>query len=149
MKSDDPRLLEARKSAEERVNRMDDLTLYVIKGQWAIEQAVTQFLLDTGGGDLRGFCKRGKRCADTLKDPEGKQAMQVMWAAYSLRNELAHSRSEEQINAKMVKLRNEYMQYLSPEQAEGLKDVSDEIVAYQACIAVAGLLYVEGENRKK
>lgn len=149
MKIDDKKLEEGRKKMEERVKRMDGLTLDVIKGHWAIEQGMNDMLASFGAEDAQGFTAKARRCEELVQGPEAAQTWKVLWAADSLRNELAHSRDSGKIDTKMAKLRAEYMGLFSPERAKDLETVKDETVAHLACISVAGFLYAQGEAKKR
>lgn len=143
MTIDEKKLEEGRKAMEERVTRMDGLTLSVIKGIWAIEQAITDVLAAAHASNVKGFKKRARRCERLIKALRKDLHWKVLWAGYGLRNEVAHNRTPEEIDAKMKRLRAAYMSVLTPEQGKGLERVKDETVAYQACISVAGFLWAE------
>jgi hypothetical protein len=149
MKIDDKKLEEGRKKMEQRIKRADTLTLSVVKGHRAIEMAIDETLATFGADKNGGFSAKANRCEELIQGSEAAQNWKVLWAADSLRNELAHSRDSIKIDAKMAKLRQEYMQSLSPQQAEGLKTVDDETVAHQACVSVAGFLYAQRETKKR
>lgn len=67
MEIDEKKLEEGRKEMEERVARMDGLTLSVIKRIWAIEKAVTDVLAAAHASNVKGFKKRGRRCERLIK----------------------------------------------------------------------------------
>ena len=138
----DPKLLEeATKQVLKRAAEIDSLTLAMIKGHWAIDQAMDELLSKHGIDTDKSFSRKAKACEE-LDLQEGDQHWEILWAADSLRNELAHKRDPQKIGEKTAKLRSEYMKALSPQQVKGLDSVADDIVAHQACIAVAGFLYV-------
>ncbi len=158
MRNDDPKFLEIQKAMIERAKYLDALTDSMIKGHQIIEMAMESTLPAFARKRLwgllphkeaQGFKAKAQQCEKVIKGREAGQNWNVLWAADSLRNELAHKRDTKKIDAKMKKLRTVYLSTLSADRAKGLKGVADDTVAHQACVSVAGFLYSKGDAKRR
>jgi hypothetical protein len=144
VKIDDKQLEEARQKAFERIERMDKLTLAILRSHLGAEQCLNDYLT-ANGVKRRWFRKKtfwdkmqkGKLVAkDEGKDP----LWDVLDAANQLRNTIAHSLSIDKIEAKMATLKDKYLGLLTEKQAAGLKGQSDDFIAMSACSTCAGFI---------
>jgi hypothetical protein len=130
MKSDDPRLEQSLKDLFERIKKMDELTLVVLKNHVGLEQFLSEFLEASGKqpDDLTFF--------DKVQESEGLNPTEVdapiwkvMYAANELRNKIAHTFDQTKIKAKMEALRSAYLAALTSTQAESAKNLDDAKIA--------------------
>jgi hypothetical protein len=144
VKIDDKQLEEARQKAFERIEKMDKLTLAVLRSHLGAEQCLNDYLT-ANGVKRRWFGKKtfwdkmqkGKLVAkDEGKDP----LWDVLDAANQLRNTIAHSLSIDKIEAKMATLKNKYLGLLTEKQVAGLKGQPDDFIAMSACSTCAGFI---------
>jgi hypothetical protein len=135
VKIDDKQLEEARQKAFERIEKMDKLTLAVLRSHLGAEQCLNDDVM-TNGVKHRWFRKKtfrdkmqkGKLVAkDEGKDPH----WDVLDVANQLRDTIAHSLSK--IEAKMATLKEKYLGLLTEKQAAGLKGQPDDFIAMSAC----------------
>ncbi len=93
VKTDDPHFEEIRKTKLlERVKKINDLILAVLKNHLILEQSINEFLdaSDKKYDDLT-FCKKAKLCEE-LKPAEIAQSIwDVLTKANRLRNKIAHT----------------------------------------------------------
>jgi len=145
MRTDDPRLEAKRKELADRVNRMDELLVTIIKNHIALEQAMSEFLVASGKDpkDL-DFYHKVKEC-EGLKPQEVEAPMwQVFYAANQLRNQMAHTYDEQKVKEKLDALRAKYIAALStPAEVEAAKKLTDNqlsavtMPSCGACLIVA------------
>jgi hypothetical protein len=109
MKADDPRLEASRKELFERIKKMDELMLTVLKNHVGLEQFLSEFLEASGKKpDEMSFYEKAKEC-EGLRPPEVEPAIwKVLCAANELRNKIAHTFEQAKIKAKMDALRAAY-----------------------------------------
>jgi hypothetical protein len=90
MKSDDPRLQQAKKDMRDRIEKMDKLTLTTLRAHLAAEQSMNDFMLASGVG--RSWIKRKKfkekfnKCKALAKEEANDALWDVLGAANDLRN---------------------------------------------------------------
>ncbi len=120
MKTDDPRLEESRKKALERIQKINDMMLTVLKNHLVVEQFMNDFL-DVSGRKHRGltFDKKSKRCKGLKPAEIDPPIWKVLDAGNALRNKIAHTLDQSQIQSKMDELRADFLAALTPEQAKG------------------------------
>ncbi len=148
MKTDDPRLEQARKEMIERRNKMDAIALAVVRGHLLIEQAMDDFLTasffhpDHVLEGRFGFLHKAQMCRAMSLNQNEDQLWELLWRANELRNRIAHTLSADEIKKKMDRLRRGYMDVLTPEQAKGLEKQPDADIAQSAFALCAGFLVV-------
>jgi hypothetical protein len=130
MKTDDPRLEESRKKLLERVQKINELILSVLKNHLLLEQFMNGFLEVSGEKyDGLAFAEKAKK-SEELKPPEVEPSIwKVLEAANKLRNKIAHTLDQGLIQAKMDKLRTAYLAALTPTQAKGVEKLDDVRIA--------------------
>jgi hypothetical protein len=123
VKSDDPRLIESHKRLTERVAKLDEMVLTVLKNHTAVEQAMVEFL------DAHGKISENLTFADKIKACKARNAPEIekpMWdllkQANRLRNTIAHKMDEKEIKAQMDVVRKAYSAAVSKEQDEADDD---------------------------
>ena len=144
MKPDDERLEKRRQEMFDRVQKMDALTLSILRTHLLAEQCMVDYILasDVKRKWLRKktFADKMQKCKLLAKD-EGDDALwDVLDAANQLRNTIAHSLSIEKIAEKMKQLKERYFAFLTEEQAAGLADQPDHYIAMSACSTCAGFI---------
>jgi hypothetical protein len=139
MKADDPRLEESRKELFERIKKMDELMLIVLKNHVGLEQFLSEFLEVSGKKpEELTFYEKAKE-SEGLSPPEVDPAIwKVVYAANELRNKIAHTFDRAKIKAKVDALRSAYLAAVTPTQAEAAKKLDDAKIAAGAmdlCVA--------------
>jgi hypothetical protein len=141
---DDPRLVKAREKMFERAKKMDALTLAVLRSHLLAEQCMNEFIAAKGVKrkwlGRATFADKVKKCKLIAKTERDDPLWEVLYGANQLRNTIAHSLSSERIAEKMKQLRERYYAALTPEQAAGLADQSDDYVAQSACLTCGGYI---------
>jgi hypothetical protein len=136
MKADDPRLEKARQEAIERVKRVDEMMVTVLKNHLVVEQFMDEFLLASGKKADGKFSDKIDRCRG-LKPPEfTDKDWAVLSKANQLRNKIGHTLDQAEIKAKMDEVRVAYLAALSDEQrphSEKLDDVRIAAAAFEHC----------------
>lgn len=133
MKADDPRLEESRKKALERIQKVNDMILTVLKNHVVVEQFMNDFLDVSGRKHLRlTFDKKSKRCKGLKPAEIDPPIWKVLDAGNALRNKIAHTLDQAQIQSKMDELRAAFLAALTPEQAKGMKELDDVRIAGEA-----------------
>jgi hypothetical protein len=153
MKTDDERLEKTRTEMFERVERIDALTLAVIKGHLLIEQTMDAFLEASlpHPGYILGrlmFANKSYLCRSMSFDESGDKAWIVLSAVNALRNDIVHEMDPGDIKKGMDSLRTIFLGILTPEQAKGLKGQPDQYIAQSACVHCAGFLATLAEDAK-
>jgi hypothetical protein len=124
MRADDPRLEESRKKLFERVERVNDLILAVLKNHLVVEQFMNEFLEASvkKHNDL-SFSDKATLCQE-LNPPEiDPPIWNVLTVANQLRNKIAHTLDQTEIQAKVDELRAAYLAALTPTQAKAAKTI--------------------------
>ena len=138
MKADDPRLEKARRDAIERVTRINAMILTVLKNHLVVEQFMDEFLV-ASGQEVEGTFAQKVQASQCLKPPEIDEPIwNVLTAANQLRNKIAHTLEQEEINKKATEVRAAYLAALSEKQRTHSKNVSDVDIAasaFQLCAA--------------
>ncbi len=133
MKTDDPRLEESRKKLFERVQKINDLMLTVLKNHLILEQLVNEFLDASGKMDEDlTFAKKATLCEELRPAEIDPPIWKVIAAANRLRNKIAHTLDQAQIQAKMDELRATYLAALTPTQAKGVEKLDDARIVDEA-----------------
>jgi hypothetical protein len=137
MKADDPRLIESLERWTERVAKLDDMILMVLKNHIAVEQSMGEFLEAHGKqSDNLTFADKIKACKARNPPEMEKAAWDLLKEANRLRNTIAHKFDEEEIAAQMDVVRNAYCT-ATPWQAESIKGMTDTQMAMSASRTVA------------
>jgi hypothetical protein len=133
VKTDDPRLEESRKKLLERVQKINDLILTVLKNHLVVEQFMNEFLDSSGKKhDDLTFAKKAMQCEELNPAEIDTPIWTVLDAANKLRNKIAHTLDQTQIRRKMDKLRAAYLAALTPTQAKGAEELDDILIAANA-----------------
>jgi hypothetical protein len=144
MKTDDPRLEKARKEMLERIDKMDKLTIAMLRSHLLAEQCMNDYIVASGVKrkwlSKKNFWDKMQKCKMLAKE-EGKDPLwDVLEAANQLRNTIAHTLSMDKIAEKIVQLREKYLTSLTEEQATGFKDQPDDVIAQSAFATCAGFI---------
>ena len=144
MRTDDPRLEKSRKEMIERVERMNALTLAVLRSHLLAEQCMGHYIVTSGKKpkwvQKQKFSTKMERCKKLAKGDGDDELWGVLNAANQLRNTIAHTLSSEKIAEKMQLLKERYLACLTAEQAAGLADQPDDYIAQSACVTCAGFI---------
>jgi hypothetical protein len=133
MNSADPRLEKSRKELLERIKKIDELMLILLKYHVGLEQFLSKFLEASGKApeDLSFYQKVDE--SEGLNPSEVDTAIwEVLYAANELRNKIAHTFDQAKIKTKMDALRAAYLAALTPTQAETSKALDDAKIAVAA-----------------
>ncbi len=136
MKADDPRLVESLRETIERVSRVNEMIVTVLKNHLVVEQLMDEFLVSSGKKAKRSFADKAQHC-QSLKPPEIDEPIwKVLTAANQLRNKIAHTLDQAEIKTKMDEVRTAYLAVLSDQQrphSEQLEDVHIAAAAFELC----------------
>ncbi|WP_407151012.1 hypothetical protein [Bradyrhizobium sp. ORS 86] len=144
MKTDDPKLEQSRKDLFERVEKMNALTISILRSHLLAEQCMNDFAL--GKGVKRKWLKKATfdekltKCR-TLSGAERDDPLWgVLKSANILRNTIAHTLDVSKIEQRMADLKKTYLAALTPQQAAGLQNEPDDRIAQSACVLCAGFI---------
>jgi hypothetical protein len=150
VKTDDPRL--DLQKLFERVQKINDLMLTVLKSHLILEQFINEFLdASSEKYDELTFAEKAELC-ETLNPAEIDQPIwTVVTAANKLRNKIAHTLDHTQIQSKMDELRAAYLAALTPTQVKEAKKLDDVRTAHSACALCGAYLVVatDGTQARK
>jgi hypothetical protein len=149
VKSDDPRLIESHKRLTERIAKLDDMILTVLKNHIAVEQFMGELLEAHGKkSDDLTFADKIKACKARNAPEIEKPIWDLLKEANKLRNTIAHKMDEKEIKAQMDVVRAAYYAALSKEQADAAKTMTDPQIAMSALIPCGSYIVVAAENKK-
>jgi hypothetical protein len=144
MKPDDPRLKKAQKEMFERIDKMDKLTIAMLRSHLLAEQCMNDYIVASGVKRkwLRKntFWDKMQKCKMLAKEENKDPLWDVLEAANQLRNTIAHTLSMDKVADKMAQLKEKYLASLTKEQAAGEKDQPDDFIAQSACVICAGFI---------
>ncbi len=118
----------------------------MLKNHLILEQFINEFLdaSDKKYDDLT-FCKKAKLCEE-LKPAEIAQSIwDVLTKANRLRNKIAHTLDQAQIQSRVDELRGAYLAALTPMQAKGVEKLDDADMAADAFLLCGAYLVVATE----
>jgi hypothetical protein len=128
----------------ERVNKMDALTLAVLRSHLLAEQCMGDYLVANGKKPSwirkNRFATKMKRCKDFSKGENANELWRVLSAANQLRNTIAHTLSSEKIAEQLQLLKKLYFACLTEKQAADLAKQPDHYIAQSACVSCAGFI---------
>jgi hypothetical protein len=144
VKTDDPELERRRQEAIERNEKMDKLTLSILRAHLQAEQTMNEYIVASGFKKKwlykKRFWDKMQKCKQLAKE-EGKDPLwDVLNVANELRNTIAHSLEIAKITEKMARLKEKYLASLTDKQAAGLKDQPDDFIAMSACSTCIGFI---------
>jgi hypothetical protein len=143
VKTDDPLLEEGRKKLVERIQKITDLMVTVLVSHLILEQFIDEFL-DASGKKHDGlnFAKKAALCEELKPAEIDPPIWKVVTAANRLRNKIAHTLDQAQIQSQMNELRDAYLAALTPTQATEVEQLDDARTASGACELCGGYLVV-------
>jgi hypothetical protein len=150
MKADDPRLEAKRKELFERIEKMDDLLLTIVKNHICLKQFMSDFL-DTCREDPEdlSFFQKIEACEEHSPEEIEAATWRVFYAANELRNKIAHTYDEAKVKQKLAALRTAYIAVQnSPAQVEAVKKLTDAQLAAGAMQLCGAYLVVATERVK-
>jgi uncharacterized protein YutE (UPF0331/DUF86 family) len=144
MKSDVEQLEKRRQEMFDRAQKLDALTLSILRTHLLAEQCMCDYILanDVKRKWLRNktFKDKMQKCKLLAKDEGDAELWDVLDAANQLRNTIAHTLSTEKIADKMKQLKQRYFAFLTEEQVAALGDQPDDYIAQSACSTCAGFI---------
>jgi hypothetical protein len=131
VKTDDPRLEESRQKLLERVQKINDLILTVLKKHLILEHFMNEFLDASRKkyDDELSFAKKAALCKELKPAEIDPSIWEVLTKANQLRNKIAHTLDEAEIKSKTDDLRTSYLAALTPTQAKGAEKLDDVRIA--------------------
>jgi hypothetical protein len=120
VEADDPTLEAKRQELFERIKKMDEVMVTVLKNHIGLEQFMSEYLEASGKEpEDFGFYEKVEECKE-LNPPEVEAAIwDVVYAANELRNKIAHTFEQAKIKAKMDALRAAYLAAVTEQQRKG------------------------------
>jgi hypothetical protein len=144
VKTDDPRLEKAQKEMFERIDKMDKLTLALLRSHLLAEQCMNDYIVASGVKrkwlHKKTFWDKMQKCKLLAKEEDKDPLWGVLDAANQLRNTIAHTLSMDKITDKMAQLKEKYLASLTDKQVAGLKDQPDDFLVQSACVTCAGFI---------
>lgn len=120
VKTDDPRLEQTRKELVERIEKMDKLTLAILRSHLLAEQSMNDYIIARGVKRkwLRNktFWDKMQKCKSLAKGESKDALWDVLDAANQLRIAIAHTLSTDTIAEKMAQLKLKYLASLTEDQ---------------------------------
>lgn len=149
MQADDPRLEAKRQELFERIKKMDELMVTVLKNHIGLEQFMSEYLEASGKNrEEMSFYEKAEACEE-LNPPEVEAAIwEVVYAANELRNKIAHTFDRAKIKAKMDALRAAYLAALTETQRKSGEKLDDARIAAGACELCGAYLVIATEAAK-
>lgn len=143
MDIDDPRLEEARKNLNERIQNYDERIVAVLKGHLSAEQNLNE-LLRAAKRRWRGRTCAGKiDVAEKLFLPDlPKELWDVLKKGNDLRNAVAHGHKEGTITQRIADLKKSLLAWSSPEQRPGVEAMTDTQMVSTAFHSTGSFLIV-------
>jgi chorismate mutase len=133
MKTDDLRLEESLKRLTERIKKIDDTILTVLKNHVAVEQFMGEFLEAHGKkSDNLTFADKITACKARNPSEIEKPIWDLLKACNRLRNTVAHKLDEKEMKAQMDAVRAAYIAAVTEFQAKFIKDLDDVRMAMGA-----------------
>jgi hypothetical protein len=132
MKADDPLLEAKRQELFQRIQRMDELLLTVVKNHIGLEQFMGEYLEASGEDDPEdlSFYQKIEACEEHNPQEMEAPTWQVFYKANELRNKIAHTFDEAMVKQKLDALRAAYIAALnSPAQKEAANRLTDAQLA--------------------
>lgn len=149
MESDDPRLTESHRRLTERIAKLDDMILTVLKNHIAVEQSMGEFLEAHGKkSDDLTFADKIKACKARNAPEIEKPIWDLLKEINRLRNIIAHKMDEKKIKAQMDVVRAAYYAAVSKEQAEAATTMTDPQMAMSALMYCGSYIVVAAENKR-
>src|ERR1700716_1253045 len=102
MKNDHPRLEESRERLTERIEKLDNMIVTVLKNHVAVEQFMSEFLEASGkkSEDLT-FAQKITACKELSPPEVEKPIWDLLEAVNRLRNKIAHKLDGPEVKAKV------------------------------------------------
>jgi hypothetical protein len=148
MKADDPRLEKARKEAIERVNKLHDLIVTVLKYHVHAESLMVEFIEAHGETTQETFAEKIKQCED-LNPPEIDAATwTLLRKANRLRNAIAHKIDGPEVTARLQQTRDAYAA-LSDQAAKDTQVYTEVQLALMSFTHCSSFISVATENKKE
>jgi hypothetical protein len=148
MKADDLRLAESLKSLTERVKKLDEFIVTVLKYNVSVEQSMTEFIEAHGKTADDFFSQKIAQC-ESSKPSEIDDAM---WSLFKktnrLRNAVAHKIDGPAVKDEMTKTRQAYAA-LSAQSAEDEKAMTDQHLVMSAFAHCGSFIIVVTEDKKE
>jgi hypothetical protein len=141
----------------EKLKRLDDMILTIVKAQIAVESAMISFL-EAHGKNPNNYFYTGDKISECRKidHPEvGQDAWELLTLCSHVRNELVHSLNDTKIMDKSNKVRDAYLAVTEDEgQKQGIRDMTDTQMVMSALyhcgsLIVIATLDVEAKNKAK
>lgn len=134
--ADDLRLEKSRNEVIERVNRVNEMIVTVLKNHLVVEQFMDEFLVASGKKANGSFADKAQHC-ESLKPPQiDPPIWKVLTAANQLRNKITHTLDQAEIKTKMDEVRAAYLAALTDQQrphSEKLDNVRIAAGAFELC----------------
>lgn len=133
-----------------RIEKYNERMLTVIKSHLGCEDFLNG-LLSAAGRRWKGKMFNGKfDIAKQINPPEIEGPIwTLMDSGNKLRNAVAHGHEESKITMRMTEFRKAWLASMSPEQAEGVKDLDDIRMVISAFADCGGYLVVAAEGEKR
>ncbi|MEH2489409.1 hypothetical protein [Bradyrhizobium sp. AZCC 2230] len=148
MDTNDPRLVESNKNLTERIKKLDDFIVTVLKYHVSVEQSLAELIEAHGQKAADTFYEKIVQC-EGLKPPEVDTATwEVLKKANRLRNAVAHKIDGPEVNDAMVELRAAYAA-LSAQSAKDEKAMTNVQLAMSAFTHCGSCIIVATENKKR
>jgi hypothetical protein len=149
MKTDDPRLEESQKRLTERIEKLDNMILTVLKNHVVVEQFMIEFLDACGKkSEELTFAQKITRCEEQTAPEIEKPIWDLLKKVNQLRNKIAHKIDGPEVRAKVAAVRTAYLAAITEEQKEGVKGLDEARMSAGALQLCGSYIVVATENKK-
>jgi hypothetical protein len=148
MDINDPRLVESQKNLTERIKKLDDFIVTVLKYHVSVEQSMTELIEAYGKKAGDTFYDKIVQCEALAPSEADATTWEVLKKANRLRNAVAHKIDGPEVKDAMTELRTAYAA-LSEQSAKDEKKMTDLQLALSAFIHCGSCIIVATDNKKK
>ena len=144
MNIDDPEVQARIAGIRERNKNMNALTLSILRNHLEAEQIMNSYITANGVSKRKlrrmKFSDKMEKCKVFAKSEQDEPWWDVLNAANSLRNTIAHNLDAGKIDRRMADLKEKYLAAMTPENAAAIEDESDDYIAMIACATCGGFI---------
>jgi len=142
VKTDDPRLEQAHKEMTERIAKYEVRIVTTLKGHLAAEQALDELLKQARRSWKRPFAGKIDVAQKLYLSDLSTEMWDVLKAGNSLRNAVAHGKSEGVIVQRVADVRRTLLAWASPPQRPGIEAMTDPQLISTAFFQCASFIVV-------
>lgn len=144
MNIDDPEVQQWIAEIRKRNENMKALTLSILRNHLEAEQIMNDYLTASGVSKRKQrrmkFSDKMEKCKVLAKGEEAEPWWDILNAANSLRNTIAHNLDPDKIERRMADLKQKYLATMTPQNAVRIENEPDDYIAMMACSTCGGFI---------